>query len=218
MSLETIKTPPPRSAAQIEASRANGAKSKGPITAEGKAIVATNRIIHGFHSMSITLANESQNDYDAHLASYFDRYAPIDKVEAELVGLLAANMWQVMRINTIEIALFDLEISALDEVAVKKRYAQMDDCGRLALAFRNAHKENTIELLRRYKSIAERAYHCALQAIEQLRKDRGPVETQKPPVEAEDGIGRHRGRHRDKLVKDHCTSPSKLRVERAGRH
>jgi hypothetical protein len=39
--------PRPRTPAQIEASRRNGARSKGPVTAEGKARASRNALKHG---------------------------------------------------------------------------------------------------------------------------------------------------------------------------
>ena len=164
-------TTPNRSDAQTAASRANGSKSLGPTSPEGKAKVSHNRVTHGFRSSSIPLSTEDRPAYDHQLQSYLDRYNPLDQVEEDLVGLLAANMWNVKRLNSIESALFDLAILEADE-EIHKDFTKMDEWGRLALAFRKSAGENAFELLRRYKSTAERAYHRALKAIEQLTKDR----------------------------------------------
>ena len=43
--------PAARSPAQIEASRRNGARSKGPVTAEGKARASRNALKHGLSAM-----------------------------------------------------------------------------------------------------------------------------------------------------------------------
>ena len=163
---------PSRTPAQIAASRINGAKSKGPITAAGKAIVAGNPITHGFRAESVTLANEDAATYNTLLDNYLRRYAPKDQVESDLVGLLASNMWQVMRCTSIEVALFNLAVTGLNDEKIAAQFNDMDECGRLAIAFKQDHKEHALELLRRYKSTAERAYHRALQAIEQISKDR----------------------------------------------
>ena len=165
-----------RSAAQSSASRANGAKSQGPATSAGKAKVSSNRMSHGFRANNIPLANENREAYTTHHEAYIARYTPIDKVEDDLVGLLATNMWQLMRINSMEVALFDLEMAAL-EPEIARDYKTMDEYGRLALAFKKSAGDNALELLRRYKSTAERAYHRALQAIEQIQKDRTPPKT-----------------------------------------
>jgi hypothetical protein len=162
---------PIRSQAQIAASRANGAQSKGPVTEEGKAIVSMNRMTHGFRSNSIILSNEDHVAYDQHLDAYLTRYNPIDKTEEDLVGLLASSMWQIMRNNSIELSLFELEIAGVVADAEAK-YEGMDEYGLLALAFKKSAGDNALELLRRYKSTAERAYHRALhQALQQLKGD-----------------------------------------------
>ncbi len=75
-------------------------------------------------------------------------------------GLLAASMWQIMRNNSIEVALFDIEISNLSD-EIRRTYEDMDEYGRIALAFKKANGDNSLELLRRYRSTSERAYHRA---------------------------------------------------------
>ena len=159
------------SPAQAAAARANGAKSQGPTTPEGRAKLGGNRMTHGFRAASVSLANENRADYDAHLDEYLKRYAPIDKVETDLVGLCALNMWHLMRMNSIEVSLFDLEMSGLD-AEMSRDFKTIDEWGRLALAFKKSAGDNALELLRRYKSSAERAYHRSFQALEQIKKDR----------------------------------------------
>ena len=182
----------PRTAAQLTASRANGALSQGPVTLAGKTKISTNRMVHGFRSNSIALNNEESAAYDDHLDKYLARYAPIDKMEEDLVGLLASNMWQVMRNNSIEVALFNLAISDTDS-QIKGVFADMDEYGRLALAFQKSAGDNALELLRRYKSTSERSYHRALQALEQIQKNRQPKPEDVSSIQTQDP---HPLRHR----------------------
>jgi len=53
-----------RSDAQIEASRINGALSRGPVTEEGKASSSRNATRHGLLSNTILIAGESRTDFD----------------------------------------------------------------------------------------------------------------------------------------------------------
>ncbi|MEO1017257.1 MAG: hypothetical protein AAFY56_06130, partial [Pseudomonadota bacterium] len=49
-----------RSTARQEASRANGAKSNGPVTAEGKETSSRNAVRHGLLSAAPTLSGEEK--------------------------------------------------------------------------------------------------------------------------------------------------------------
>jgi hypothetical protein len=91
-------------------------------------------------------------------------------------------MWQIMRNNSIEVALFELEISGV-VTDIEGEFETMDQYGLLALAFKKSAGDNALEVLRRYKSTAERAYHRAFQALEQIQKDRQSTPTPPDPAE-----------------------------------
>jgi len=171
----------PRTPAQILASQINGSKSIGAITKEGKRAIANNRMTHGFRSNAIVLSNEDAATYNNHLDQYLLRYAPKDKVEEDLVGLLASSMWQIMRNSSIELALFELELAGIIS-DLDPRVTRIDQYGLLAMAFKRSAGDNAFELLRRYKTMSERTYHRALQAIDQIQKDR-PVALAAPVSE-----------------------------------
>jgi len=172
-----------RTPAQAEASRLNGAKSKGPTSTTGQTTAKSNRMVHGFRANLIGLATENYTALDEHIDRYKARYTPIDQVEDDLVGLLATNMWQLMRINSVEVALFEIEMAGIDD-QVSRDYDNVDEYGRLALAFKKSAGENVFELLRRYKSTTERAYHRSLEALEKIRKERPTP----PPAEASENL------------------------------
>ena len=163
----------PRTPAQQAASRANGAQSTGPTSENGKHTAQTNRIVHSFRAETMALATEDHPAYTEHRDAYIARYAPQDKVELDLVGLLATNMWQVMRMNAVEVALFDIQVCYLTP-QFRINEAALDEAGRLALAFKRSAGDNVFELLRRYKATAERAYHKALKSLEELIRNRPP--------------------------------------------
>ncbi|HYZ83357.1 MAG TPA: hypothetical protein VE621_03105, partial [Bryobacteraceae bacterium] len=96
-----------RTDAQIEASRANGAKSQGPVTAQGKATSSQNATKLGLYSTRVVLASENQADYDELLASYLDDFQPATNVERDLVVQLANARWRINRIQNASTTQFD---------------------------------------------------------------------------------------------------------------
>ena len=67
-----------RTEAQREAARINGAKSRGPITEEGKAISSRNSRKHGLAARKFVLEDEDQAEYDALLTGYRQSFSPAD--------------------------------------------------------------------------------------------------------------------------------------------
>ena len=161
-----------------EQSRVNGAKSKGPTTPEGRASICKAKIVHGFRASTVATHNEDHPAYDAQLEAYLAHYTPANAVETDLVGLLALNMWEIKRMASVESALFDLEIDAMDNM-IEGTFQRMNEFGRLALAFKKSSGDRAFDLLRRYKSTAERAFHKTFQALEKIRKER---QTQQPVI------------------------------------
>jgi hypothetical protein len=97
-----------RTAAQIEASRRNGARSRGPITEEGKARASRNAIRHGLTATHhLVLEDEVPGDLDQLIATVTAETGATSEIEARLARRLAIAFWKGERAERIETALFD---------------------------------------------------------------------------------------------------------------
>ncbi|MCX7631342.1 MAG: hypothetical protein N2038_13980, partial [Geminicoccaceae bacterium] len=96
----------PRSEAQREAARRNGAKSRGPITAEGKARASKNAIRHGlWGSVHLVVPGEDPKALEALRQSFAEDYAARGIVAACLADRLALAFWKLLRCDRLEVQL-----------------------------------------------------------------------------------------------------------------
>jgi len=115
----------PRSPLQIAAARANGAKSRGPVTAEGKRAAAANTAKstgpvtpegkarssrnatrHGLLADSMVLYGESDDRFCALLASLEAELHPQPGIESTQTEIMAVAHWRRMRLWSLEKALY----------------------------------------------------------------------------------------------------------------
>jgi hypothetical protein len=94
------------SAAQIAANQANSKLSSGPVTPEGKAVVARNALKTGLTGRTVLLPTEDAEVYSKHLESFHGRYNPVGDAETELVQSIANTSWRIARIPSLEAGIF----------------------------------------------------------------------------------------------------------------
>ena len=178
----TLISKPPRTPAQIEASRNNGAKSKGPTSAAGKARSSQNAIDHGLAATKyIVLSNENPRCFDEFLGEYAATWRPADPVERDLVRQMAHAQFTLERLWLMESAALDLEMERMD-AELKRAYTKIDPPTVQTLAFSALAKDGpTLPLLNRYQARLERTYHRALHTLLALRKARQAA--QRPPAQ-----------------------------------
>jgi hypothetical protein len=87
-----------RTEKQIAASRANGAKSHGPVTPEGKRKSARNSFRHGLLAKAVVFEGESREQFAALLKAFCDELQPQTPIEDLLVQKMAVNHWRQERI------------------------------------------------------------------------------------------------------------------------
>ncbi len=89
---------------KIESARANGAKSHGPVTPEGRQISSLNALRHGLVAQTVVLTNESQNCFQQVFQAYIDHFQPVDDIEVDFVEEMAVAKWHQRRAWAIQTA------------------------------------------------------------------------------------------------------------------
>jgi hypothetical protein len=100
----------PLSSARAEASRRNGARSRGPKTPEGKARSAQNALKHGFRAQKyVVLADEDAAAFGALEAALIEELAPTGALQSVLAQRIVAAAWRLARADRLEADLFEEE-------------------------------------------------------------------------------------------------------------
>jgi hypothetical protein len=155
------------------ASAANSAKSTGPVTPEGKARSSQNATRHGLLADSMVLEGESEDRFSAYLSVLEDELQPAPGVESSLVETMAVAHWRRMRIWSLEKAQYILETG-------KRRAAHPESLQngetlitQLARSFRSLSDESrALELLNRYETRLSREFQHALACIKNQQIDK----------------------------------------------
>ena len=84
--------------ARAEASRKNGAKSRGPKSEEGKARSARNALKHGMRAqMYVVLPDEDAAEFGELQATLVEELAPVGALQAVLARRVAVAAWRLAR-------------------------------------------------------------------------------------------------------------------------
>ncbi|MGH6895570.1 MAG: hypothetical protein ACREJ5_03355, partial [Geminicoccaceae bacterium] len=98
----------PTSSARAEASRKNGAKSRGPKSPEGKARSAQNALKHGLRAERfLVLPEEDATEFKAFAAALLVDLAPVGALQAVLAERAVSAAWRLARADRIESELFE---------------------------------------------------------------------------------------------------------------
>ena len=160
---------------QAEASRANGAKSKGPQSEQSREKSAKNAVQHGLTSThNILLAGEDPARFQEMCAEYEQAYHPNGAVENHLVQDMVAARWRIRRLWNIEARLLDEEMASHDAGLAAQR-PDLDGATHLALAFRRlADESRSFALISRYESRLQRQHERAVRTLRDLQSARQP--------------------------------------------
>jgi hypothetical protein len=144
--------------ARAEASRRNGAKSRGPTTPEGKARSAQNALKHGFRAQKhVLLVDENAAEFAALEAALIEELAPDGALQSVLARRLAAAAWRLSRADRME-----------SEVLARARYGNAD----LGLAvIRDGNGARVLPTLLRYRGAAMAELMRSLRALKALQAE-----------------------------------------------
>ena len=162
MSIARRRPPPcaavPVSNARAEASRRNGAKSRGPKTPEGRARSAQNALKHGMRAQKhLVLPDEDGAEFAALEAALVAELLPVGALQTVLARRVAVAAWRLARADRIEIELFE-----------ERRVAS----GGLGLALiRDGNGARSFETLLRYRGAAMAEFWRALRTLKALQAE-----------------------------------------------
>lgn len=153
---------------QIKANRRNAARSTGPRTPNGKAVVAFNAVQHGLLSRQTVIRGESEAELVALGKRLRSQLAPMGELELLLADRIISTAWRLRRAIALETLLFDTERG-----------------GSSAYHGALAHRvdRDKLQLLSRYELTLERSLFRALHELQRLQAERRGMAIL-PPVEA----------------------------------
>lgn len=94
------KNPSP---AQSAAARANGRRSKGAVTAEGRARLAAAATRHNLSGPFRILPGEDRLAFERLRRAWHARLQPIDRAEREAADAIVAQIWRRQRLDILEV-------------------------------------------------------------------------------------------------------------------
>ena len=115
------------SEAQVLANRVNAAKSTGPRTKIGKAIVAANAIKHGLFAHQDVIAEEDPQQYQEHRQRLLAELGPAGQMETILAGRIVSLTWRLKRAETLANELFDYLLAKELENSLGRFFNQVTD-------------------------------------------------------------------------------------------
>ncbi|MGH9608238.1 MAG: hypothetical protein ACRD34_01055 [Bryobacteraceae bacterium] len=173
------KTPSP---AQLAANRANAQLSTGPRSPAGKAVSRLNAVKSGLTGRSVLLPTDDVAAYEHHVREFMKELNPVGIREQCLAQSIADNMWRVLRIPSLESAIFArgyIEFAGLFENEDPERRPALIECHILLTyekQIRNLYIQEARLQRQRAKDMAE---------LRQLQQERIQKEKQQMEAAAE---------------------------------
>jgi len=146
---------------RILASQANGARSLGPSTPEGKLRSSQNATRHGLLARCIVMEKESLGSFEALWLQHLDSLQPVGGVELGMVEEMVAAYWRMRRAWAIETRML--------EDAANVHEGAPDSLGSIASAFATLAASPALALMHRYETRLHLVYQRSLHNLLLLR-------------------------------------------------
>jgi hypothetical protein len=146
---------------RIQAARANGAKSRGPITPQGKANSSHNAIRHGLLAASVLVGEECRQNFKSVLELLVQRFQPADGVELAMIEELAASTWRLRRVWAMESEMLTGGMQDQDAP---------NEITRMTAAFSGLAARPELHLLHRYETRLHMMYQRSLHNLRTMRQ------------------------------------------------
>jgi hypothetical protein len=202
------------SSARAEASRRNGAKSRGPQTPEGKARSAQNALKHGLRAQKhVVLPDEDAVEFAALEAALHTELAPRGMLQSILVRRIARAAWRLDRADRMEA-----------EMLEERRYG---DAGLGLALIRDGNGTRSFDTLLRYRGAAMAEFMRSLRMLKALQAEQAarpvraaalaeaptPDAPPRPaavaPILAAEAVDRPASRDRSPMEPKSCGNPRK---------
>jgi hypothetical protein len=161
-----------------ESARANGAKSHGPTTPEGKLASSQNATQHGIFSRTMVLQCESQPRFEQVLAELKDQVQPRNSSESGYVEMMAIARWRQMRVWAVQKTAIELEMARVEASSIEHGHdapsentaADLTPVVLAILAYRALADDSFLDKLHRYETSYDRQFAQAQAAIQKGRR------------------------------------------------
>jgi hypothetical protein len=176
---------------KAEIARENGAKSKGPVTPEGKSRSRRNAITHGERASALKfiipphsacLGNELRQGFYRLLDQLIAKYRPADEIEMQIVREMADYNWKSIRNKQMETAIFNRELIR-QAARIQPSMPELRDIEISVAAHEALTGNRTILELRRDTQVCLRTLSLLQRRLRELQKNWAPAAPIPPAAE-----------------------------------
>src|ERR1700752_66630 len=164
---------------KAESARINGARSKGPVTPQGRANSANGNLKHGAYSKRILMEGENAEGYEFFKSTFVELFRPADAFQNECVESMVTPRWRIRRVPATQASNLNIAlVSCKDEIAAT--FDEIDSAHERAVAVQS--QMAAIEANTRVQERLHRIYARNYRLLARSRKTSGRDVPDSEPV------------------------------------